>query len=114
MGSEEARGNVRDLKELPKVHLHLEGSARPSTVRELAAREGVRLPVLTKPRFEYFAEFGSALSAANQVLGRPEYLARVCRELVEDEAAEGVVYTEPMISVLLHAGRFGLVCSRPT
>jgi adenosine deaminase len=101
---------MRDPRELPKahLHLHLEGSARPSTVRELASRHGVRLPVSPKGRFESFAEFGMALSAATEALARPEDLARVCRELVEDEAKEGVVYTEPMISPHLHAGRFGL------
>lgn len=101
---------MRDLRELPKahLHLHLEGSARSSTVRELAEREGVRLPALTKPRFESFADFGSALSAATGVLSSPEDLARICRELVEDEARNGVVYTEPMVSPNLHAGRFGL------
>jgi len=105
-----ARRTLRDPKDLPKahLHLHLEGSARSSTVRELAEREGVRLPALTKPRFEGFADFGSALSAATDVLSSPEDLARVCRELVEDEARHGVVYTEPMVSPHLHAERFGL------
>jgi adenosine deaminase len=95
---------------LPKahLHLHLEGSARPSTVHELAEREGARLPALPRPRFEGFADFGAALSAATGVLKGPEDLARVCRELMEDEARDGVVYTEPIISPHLHAGRFGL------
>jgi adenosine deaminase len=79
-----------------------------SPVHELAERYGVRLPALTKPRLADFAEFGSALSAATEVLGSPEDLARVCRELLEDESREGVVYTEPMVSVHLHTRRFGL------
>jgi len=110
VGKKKAGTAMRDPRELPKahLHLHLEGSARSSTVRELAEHEGVWLPTLTKPRFEGFADFGSALSAATEVLASPEDLARICRELVEDEARDGVVYTEPMVSPHLHAGRFGL------
>lgn len=101
---------VRDPRKLPKahLHLHLEGSARISTIRELAEREGVRLPDLTERRFGGFADFSVALSAATDVLRSLDDIARVCRELVEDEAEDGVVYTEPMISPYLHAGRFGL------
>ena len=101
---------MRDTRGLPKahLHLHLEGSARPSTIRELAEREGTALPTLTKRRFEDFADFGETLSAATGVLKGPEDLARVCRELVEDEASDGVVYTEPMVVPHLHAMRFGL------
>ena len=63
---------MRDTKRLPKahLHLHLEGSARSSTIRELAEREGVALPTLTKRRFEDFADFGEALSAFTQVRAR--------------------------------------------
>jgi adenosine deaminase len=101
---------LRDTKRLPKahLHLHLEGSARSSTIRELAEREGVALPTLSKRRFEDFADFSEALSAATGVLKSPEDLTRICRELVEDEAGEGVVYTEPMVVPHLHSVRFGL------
>ncbi len=95
---------------LPKahLHLHLEGSARVSTVRELAERGGVRLPALPGRRFASFADFGAALSAATEVLRSLDDITRLCRELVEDEAEDGVVYTEPMASPHLHAGRFGI------
>jgi adenosine deaminase len=101
---------LRDPRYLPKAHLHvhLEGSARASTVGELAEREGIWLPALTKTRLEGFAGFSAALSAATRVIKGHEDLARVCRELVEDEARDGVVYTEPMVIPHLHAGRFGL------
>ena len=99
---------MRDVLRLPKahLHLHLEGSARPTTIQELARREGIPLPTLTKPRFADFADFDTSLDAATRVLTRPTDLARICRELVEDEAADGVVYTEPMISPHHHAERF--------
>jgi adenosine deaminase len=102
---------VRNLRLLPKahLHLHLEGSARASTVRELARREGTTLPTLTRPHFKGFAGFGAVLSAATEVLRGPEDLGRICRELAEDEAEDGVVYTEPMVMPHLHAERFGLL-----
>ena len=38
--------NPRDVRGLPKAHLHLHftGSMRPATLLELAAKHGVRLP----------------------------------------------------------------------
>jgi adenosine deaminase len=36
----------------------------------------------------------------------PADLARLIEEFVEDEAADGVLYTEPMFSPVLYAHRF--------
>jgi adenosine deaminase len=75
-------------------------------VRELAARYGVDLDRAWS--FGNLTEFVAASLLAFEVIRTPDDLARVCREFVEDEAAQGVAYTEPMIGVQFFAQRFGL------
>jgi adenosine deaminase len=91
---------------LPKahLHLHLEGSARPATIRELGEHAGASSPVLDG--FASFPEFDRLYLAMLGVIGRPEDLNRICRELVEDEARAGVVYLEPSINPAYWAARF--------
>jgi adenosine deaminase len=91
---------------LPKahLHLHLEGSARPATIRELAERAGTRPPQLA---CDSFAAFDRLYMAMLDVIRAPEDLARICRELVEDEAAVGVRYVEPSINPHYWGERFG-------
>ncbi len=91
----------RSTVELPKahLHLHLEGSARPSTMAELAARAGLGAPDFAT--FDGWDGFlGNYITAVGCITSLDD-LVRVCRELVEDEAAQGVRYTEP------HVGIFG-------
>ena len=38
----------------------------------------------------------------------PDALARICREVIEDDAAEGVVYSQPMIAPTYYVERMGL------
>lgn len=93
------------LRDLPKIclHEHLDGSLRASTVAELAAAEGLALPVAPEALADWFyetADSGSLVAYLTTfdltvaVLQRPEHLERVARELVEDLAADGVVYAE--------------------
>jgi adenosine deaminase len=99
---------MRDLQTLPKAHLHLhfEASARPETIRDLAARSGVDYEVPTA--FETFAAFNTAYDTIVSFITEPDDVARICREIVEDEAAQGVRYTEPMILPLTYCERFGM------
>ncbi|MBR7836377.1 adenosine deaminase [Actinospica durhamensis] len=86
----------RDLAGLPKaeMHLHLLGAMRESTLVELAAVAGLRAP---DPRafttFDDFQEIFQASFAATQT--RLESLLRLVREVVEDAAADGVVWVQP-------------------
>jgi adenosine deaminase len=83
----------------------LEGSIRPATLRELAARRGVSLEDFWA--FQDESGFYDRYVLVSDLLAQPEDLVRVCRELVEDEAAEGVAYTQPGIAPVVYTPRFG-------
>ncbi len=99
---------MRDPLALPKahLHLHLEGSARPSTIEELAARAGVEYRVPT--RFSSFEEFNDAYLRMVEFITRPEDVVRVCREIIEDDATQGVRYCEPQVAPVFYCERFGM------
>ena len=97
--------DVAALRRLPKaeLHLHLDGSVRPATVEELAREVGV-VPAdapagaaMARVRVTRRAGLLEALAGFEvllPLLQTKEHLARVTRELVEDLAADGVVYAE--------------------
>ncbi len=100
----------RDLRALPKVdlHVHLEGSMRPSTVVELAGRYGVALPEgLREGRYEFrdFRHFIDEWLAGLACLREPEDFRRIALEFCEDEAAQGVRYAEVSFSLPDHRDR---------
>ncbi len=94
------------LPPLADLHRHLDGSLRPATVAELAAREGVRVPAdlpFTKgmglvAALERFAFTLSLLQTA-------EALRRVASEICEDAAREGVTTLEIRFAPQLHLSR---------
>lgn len=89
---------------IPKVelHLHLEGAAPPAFIRGLAAEKHVDLSGLFDAdgnyRFDGFAGFLRAYEAAASVLAGPEDYARLTRAVLEESAAQGVIYTEVFLS----------------
>ncbi len=98
---------MRDLRDLPKahVHLHLEGSMRPSTLDELAAEAGIEVPEIRG--FGSFGAFAGMYVAAGSVLTTPEALARLVREVVEDAAIDGATWVEPAFYPPYHRARLG-------
>src|SRR5438105_5054692 len=103
---------MRDLGSLPKtdLHVHLEGSMRVATLRELAGRHGVALPTgLAGDEyvFEDFPHFIRQWMACLQSLQEPVDLRRLAVEFCEDEAAQGVGYAEVHVSLPEHAERVG-------
>ena len=99
---------MRDVLALPKAHLHLhfEGSARPSTIVELAARAGVTYEVPTT--FSSFGQFNDAYTEILRFITEPGDVTRICREIVEDDAGQGVQYIEPMLSANAYTQKFGM------
>jgi adenosine deaminase len=103
---------MRDLTLLPKaeLHVHLEGSIRVATVRELAERTGATVPsglVDGRWGFAGFDDFIAQYTAMCALLAVPDHFRRVAYEFCEDEARNGVRYAEVVFSPSNHAPRLG-------
>ncbi|MDP3233170.1 MAG: hypothetical protein Q8N26_10380 [Myxococcales bacterium] len=90
---------------LAELHLHLDGSLRPSTVQELARARGVTVP----PNLLFHAGMGleealSKFAFTLSLLQQPAEVRRVASELCEDEAHEGVTTLEVRFAPQLHGG----------
>jgi adenosine deaminase len=94
---------------MPKVelHVHLEGSIRPQTLAELAARNHVDLPggVQTAYSFSDFQGFLDAYMRCAACLSSHEDFEQVTYEFLCDEAAQGVLYCEVFLSPMQHLRR---------
>jgi aminodeoxyfutalosine deaminase len=88
---------------LPKaeLHLHLEGSIRPQTAVELAARHGTALTVEeVAARYKYsdFSGFIDVFKWVTSFLRDPQDYALITRKLLEELLLQNVVYAEITIS----------------
>jgi aminodeoxyfutalosine deaminase len=88
---------------LPKaeLHLHLEGTIRPDTAVELAARHGVKLKredVVARYNYSDFAGFLETFKWVTSYLQDPDDYALVTRHLAEELLRQNVVYAEVTIS----------------
>jgi len=102
------------LREIPKtdLHLHLDGSMRLESVKDLAREEGVELRVESEEELrqrlicgdacESLEEYLEAFDLTLSVLQEPDAARRVAREVVEDAAVENVRYIEVRFSPILH------------
>jgi adenosine deaminase len=103
---------MRSLLTLPKVnlHVHLENTVRPATLRDLAARHSIALPdALSGDRclVANFADFFVQNAAARACLIDAEDFRRVAYEFCEDESAQGVRYAEVTFTAAAHGERTG-------
>jgi adenosine deaminase len=98
---------TRDLRLLPKahLHLHLEGAMRATTLAELAAEAGVPTPPIRG--YTSFTEFGLQYRAASALVRTEEHLRRVVREVVDDAADDGAVWVEPHFYPPRFVGQLG-------
>lgn len=105
----ERRKFLRLVERMPKteLHTHLEGAVRPDTILELAEVYQVDLgasnvdelkrKIQMRPG-ESLLDFLKKFDPFRFVFDHPESLQRVAYEMVEEEAREGVVYSEIRIN----------------
>jgi adenosine deaminase len=98
---------VRNLRELPKAHLHLhvDGAMRAETLAELARKYGVEAPMPTS--YGSFDAFTATITAAAGCLRTEADVRRLITEIVEDAAQQGVRWIEPSMWPGLLGGRLG-------
>lgn len=108
----------RDVRLLPKAHLHLHftGSMRPTTLLELADKYGVRLPeALTggePPRLRATDErgwfrFQRLYDIARSCLRAPEDIQRLVRETAQEDVADGSGWLEIQVDPTSYAPLLG-------
>jgi adenosine deaminase len=100
---------TRELAALPKAHLHvhLESTVRPGTVRELAAANRLPVPPERPASFDGFRPFADYNGLVRECLRTADDFARVAREFCADEAAGGVRYAEVTFTAASHGDRLG-------
>ncbi|MFT4287919.1 adenosine deaminase [Nocardioides sp.] len=109
---------MRELRALPKAHLHLHftGSMRHGTLLELAARDGIRLPdqlvnewppQLSAADEKGWFRFQRLYDVARSVLRTEGDLRRLIREAAEDDVADGGRWLEIQVDPSGYAARFG-------
>jgi adenosine deaminase len=93
---------MRDLRTLPKAHLHihLESAIRSSTLADFGVREA-------KPgqRFTDFRDFADFNTRIRESLRDPAQFRRIALEFCEDQAADGVRYAEVTFTAASHGER---------
>lgn len=105
---------TRSLVALPKAHLHLHftGSMRISTLRELAAKHGLRLPAALladyPPRLRATDErgwfrFQRLYDTARACVRDEEDMRRIVREAAQDDAREGSRWLEIQVDPTSYA-----------
>ncbi len=99
------------VADLPKVelHLHLEGGAPPAFIRGLAAEKDEDLSRIFNADGSYayrdFWHFLEVYEAATSVLRTPEDYHRLTLAVLEESAANGVIYSEAFLSPDFCGGR---------
>ncbi|TDE00935.1 adenosine deaminase [Jiangella asiatica] len=113
-----ARHGARDLRALPKAHLHLHftGSMRHSTLLDLADEHDVRLPealredwppVLSAADEKGWFRFQRLYDLARSVLRTEADVRRLLLEAAQDEAAEGSGWLEIQVDPSGYGNRLG-------
>ena len=86
-----------------ELHLHLEGAAPPTLIRQIAHQKKVDIDGIFDDRgyyvFHDFTHFLGVYEAATSVLTEPMDFYRLTRAVLDQSAAHGVAYTEAFLSL---------------
>ncbi|MFG2224253.1 adenosine deaminase [Streptomyces sp. NPDC048644] len=110
--------SVRDVRQLPKAHLHLHftGSMRAATLLELADKYGVHLPEALRggepPQLRATDErgwfrFQRLYDIARSCLRTPDDIHRLVRETAQEDVADGSGWLEIQVDPTSYAPRLG-------
>ena len=111
-------GERREVRALPKAHLHLHftGSMRHGTLLELAERDGIVLPdslvedwppLLSAADEKGWFRFQRLYDVARSVLRTPDDVRRLVLEAAEDDVRDGGRWLEIQVDPSGYAARFG-------
>ncbi|HVT17097.1 MAG TPA: adenosine deaminase [Thermoanaerobaculia bacterium] len=100
----------RFLLRMPKVelHVHLEGSMRPSVLLELSRRNGVELPARDEAglkrwfRFRDFEHFVEVYLTCSRALRAPEDFKLLAADFLAEQALQNVLYSEVHFTISTH------------
>jgi adenosine deaminase len=112
------RPGPRDVRTLPKAHLHLHftGSMRHQTLLELAERDGIALPdslvsewppELSAADQKGWFRFQRLYDVARSVLRTEDDVRRLVREAAEDDVRDGGRWLEIQVDPSGYGARFG-------
>ena len=98
------------IEAIPKVelHVHIEGSIRPSTLLELAGRNHVPLPADTVEglrewyRFTDFQHFVEVYLTLSRAIRTVDDIERVVRDFLAGQAEQNILHTEATFTSLTH------------
>lgn len=98
------------LQRMPKaeLHVHLEGSIRPSTLLDLAKSNRVDLPADDLGglrewfRFRDFEHFVEIYLTVSRCLRRPEDFHRLALDFLAEQARQNILYTEAHFTIATH------------
>ena len=99
------------FRKLPKVelHVHIEGAAPPAFIRGLAREKNLDISGIFSPHGGYqyrdFWQFLDVYEAATSAIQTPEDYHRLTLAVLEESAAQGVIYTEMFLSPDFCGGR---------
>jgi adenosine deaminase len=106
-----------NIHALPKVdlHFHLDGSVRPSTIKEIALAEGIKLPAEEVEQLASFLQVKESCNDLSEYLSTFELpvlclqtaqaLERVAYEAVEDASKQNIKYLEIRFAPQLHTDK---------